>query len=140
MDASLPTAASMRLSLRTLRWMPVDARALVSVLGSVCWRFAFSPSRPGSSLYGTREVNVADVVRPPTRQETLDLLSGLRAAFLYGYFIEAVARRHCEDIPNEARAAKEFVFEGRSGERTALKLDLVAEWLENQENGSAGRP
>lgn len=77
------------------------------------------------------------VASQTTKQELLDLISGVRMAVLHGFFVEALAHRLAQEagttVAERARSGGDFAFEGNAGDRVALGLAMLGDALDTQD-------
>lgn len=71
-----------------------------------------------------------------TKAEMIELVQGVRATFLYGYFIEQFVWTKFPNFADECKG--NFGFQGRNGKETSLSLDVLAEQLRSHEKGLRG--
>ena len=69
--------------------------------------------------------------RTHSKDEVLLLMNGVRASFLYGFFIDHLAWRKIPDVVAEMKGT--FTFEGHNQSRTGLSLSFLAEQMKTQE-------
>jgi len=65
--------------------------------------------------------------RMQSKDEVLLLMNGVRASFLYGHFVEALAWKKVPDVVGEMKGT--FTFEAVDKTRTGLSLDFLADQM-----------